>query len=66
MKQDYPLPEDTEETDYDQIRSDHSESASSASMDHNQISHTVERDLVLVLANLFFSYEFYYEFIKCF
>ncbi|XP_071686022.1 eIF-2-alpha kinase GCN2 isoform X2 [Rutidosis leptorrhynchoides] len=46
--EDYPLAEDTEEeTDYDQIRSDYSESESSTSTNHNQISQTVERDLVL-------------------
>ncbi|XP_023759388.1 eIF-2-alpha kinase GCN2 isoform X1 [Lactuca sativa] len=46
--EDYPLEENTEEeTDYGEIKSDHSESVSSASTDHHQISHTVERDLIL-------------------
>ncbi|KAI3804430.1 hypothetical protein L1987_25968 [Smallanthus sonchifolius] len=46
--EDFPLAEDTEEeTDYDEVRSDNSKSASSASMDNHQISHTVERDLIL-------------------
>ncbi|KAK9059086.1 hypothetical protein SSX86_021705 [Deinandra increscens subsp. villosa] len=45
---DYPLGEDTElENDYDEIKSVTSESVSSASTDHHQISHTVERDLIL-------------------
>ncbi|KAJ0769858.1 putative protein kinase PEK-GCN2 family [Helianthus annuus] len=44
--EDYPLAEDTEEeTDYDETESDILESASS--VDHHQISHTVERDLIL-------------------
>ncbi|KAI7743479.1 hypothetical protein M8C21_011242 [Ambrosia artemisiifolia] len=44
--EDYPLAEDTdEETDYDEIESDNLESASS--VDHHQISHTAERDLIL-------------------
>nr|XP_043628551.1 eIF-2-alpha kinase GCN2 [Erigeron canadensis] len=45
---DYPPAVDTEEeTDYEHTISDHSESPSSASMDHNLISHAVERDLIL-------------------
>ncbi|KAJ0594724.1 putative protein kinase PEK-GCN2 family [Helianthus annuus] len=44
--EDYPLADDTEEeTDYDETESDILESASS--VDHHQISHTVERDLIL-------------------
>ncbi|KAJ0803061.1 putative protein kinase PEK-GCN2 family [Helianthus annuus] len=44
--EDYPLAEDTEEeTDYDETESDILESASS--VDLHQISHTVERDLIL-------------------
>ncbi|KAL8263633.1 hypothetical protein R6Q59_021763 [Mikania micrantha] len=46
--EDYSLAEDTEiETDYDEVKHVNSESASSASMDHYQISHTVEKDLIL-------------------
>ncbi|XP_024962899.1 eIF-2-alpha kinase GCN2 isoform X1 [Cynara cardunculus var. scolymus] len=45
--EDYPLKEDTEETDVGETKDDHSESGSPASMNHHQISHTVERDLIL-------------------
>lgn len=46
--EDYHLEENTEEeTDYGEMKSDDSESMSSASMNHHQISHTVERDLIL-------------------
>nr|GEX49592.1 eIF-2-alpha kinase GCN2 isoform X1 [Tanacetum cinerariifolium]GEX51228.1 eIF-2-alpha kinase GCN2 isoform X1 [Tanacetum cinerariifolium] len=46
--EDYPLEEDTEEeSDYDESKSEHSGSASAASIDHHQISHAVEKDLIL-------------------
>ncbi|KAI3503993.1 hypothetical protein L1887_32537 [Cichorium endivia] len=46
--EDYHLEENTEEeTDYGEMKSDDSESVSSASMNHHQISHTVEKDLIL-------------------
>lgn len=46
--EDYPLAEDTEEeSDYDESKSEHSGSASAASIDHHQISHDVEKDLIL-------------------
>ncbi|XP_076899148.1 eIF-2-alpha kinase GCN2-like [Bidens hawaiensis] len=50
IDEDYPLIVDTEEeTEYDESESDNSESesASAASKNHHQISHTVERDLIL-------------------
>ncbi|GKD35729.1 EIF-2-alpha kinase GCN2 isoform X1, partial [Tanacetum coccineum] len=44
----YPLEEDTEEeSNYDESKSEHSGSASAASIDHHQISHAVEKDLIL-------------------